>query len=400
MTSADVVELIARFAVHARAPVRTGTNVTSVRRTDDGYRVTTSDGEIRVARGGHRKREPATGRRCRHFAERAAAGRRAADAVRVPQPDPTPRRRRARRGRVGHRRAAGGRAEAIGTTGDPLGRGACTAAANVSRPRRPVVDGRVRRLGPAVRRGRRSHARAAATVAAARRNARANDARPQRADGDGRRAGGPLGGRPRRPRALLRRSAKRVLAGRPEDGTAARCLRRVGSERRAGSRGGAPERFAPTEVPRSARLELDLRSGEIRAIVWATGFRPDYGWLDVPVVDAKGQLRHDGGVVDSPGLYALGLPVLRRRKSTFIHGIEDDAREVIDHLSGYLADEAVGSDPPPPGRSRCGCRTRLTVSLSWPLMSSSRIPTQRLSVSPCSRAPVERNVWNDHPVRP
>ena len=99
----------------------------------------------------------------------------------------------------------------------------------------------------------------------------------------------------------------------------------------------APERFGPTKVPRSARLELDLRSGEIRSIVWATGFRPDYAWLDVPVVDAKGNLRHDGGAVDSPGLYALGLPLLRRRKSTFIHGIEDDAREVIDHLSGYLA---------------------------------------------------------------
>ena len=99
----------------------------------------------------------------------------------------------------------------------------------------------------------------------------------------------------------------------------------------------APERFAPTVPPDSARLQVDLRSGEIRAVVWATGFRPDYGWLDVPVVDDKGHLRHDGGVVGSPGLYALGLPVLRRRKSTFIHGIEDDAREVIDHLAGYLA---------------------------------------------------------------
>ena len=88
--------------------------------------------------------------------------------------------------------------------------------------------------------------------------------------------------------------------------------------------------------PRSARLELDLRSGQIQAVVWATGFQPDYEWLDVPVVDAKGHLRHDGGAVDSPGLYALGLPVLRRRKSTFILGIEDDAREVIDHLHGYL----------------------------------------------------------------
>ena len=95
--------------------------------------------------------------------------------------------------------------------------------------------------------------------------------------------------------------------------------------------------MAPTRVPTSPRWKLDLGSGEISTIVWATGFRPDYGWLDVPVVDAKGHLRHEGGAVDSPGLYALGLPVLRRRKSTFIHGAEDDAREVVDHLSGYLA---------------------------------------------------------------
>jgi putative flavoprotein involved in K+ transport len=104
------------------------------------------------------------------------------------------------------------------------------------------------------------------------------------------------------------------------------------------SEAGPPERFAPTRVPESTRLQLDLRTGEIRAIVWATGFRPDYRWLDVPVVDAKGQLNHDGGVVDSPGLYALGLPVLRRRKSTFIYGIEDDAREVIEHLARFLAE--------------------------------------------------------------
>ncbi len=100
---------------------------------------------------------------------------------------------------------------------------------------------------------------------------------------------------------------------------------------------GTPERLPPTRVPEAARLQLDLRSGEIRTIVWATGFHPDYRWLDVPVLDQKGQLRHDGGVVDGPGLYALGLPVLRRRKSTFIHGIEDDAREVVDHLVQYLA---------------------------------------------------------------
>ena len=113
---------------------------------------------------------------------------------------------------------------------------------------------------------------------------------------------------------------------------------------------GPPERFEPTRAPASSRLHLDLESGEIRSIVWATGFRPDYSWLDVPVLDRKGSLRHDGGVVEAPGLYAVGLPVLRRRKSSFIHGAEDDARELIDHLAGYLAGvrrpvAAAGSRP-------------------------------------------------------
>ena len=100
---------------------------------------------------------------------------------------------------------------------------------------------------------------------------------------------------------------------------------------------GAPERPEPTRAPASARLALELTSGEIRTVVWATGFQPDYGWLDAPVLDEKGRLRHEGGVACHPGLYALGLPVLRRRKSTFIYGIEDDAREVIAHLAGYLS---------------------------------------------------------------
>jgi putative flavoprotein involved in K+ transport len=111
------------------------------------------------------------------------------------------------------------------------------------------------------------------------------------------------------------------------------------------------EPSAPTRVPSSPRLHLDLRSGEIRTVVWATGFRPDYGWLDVPVLDGKGRLRHTGGVVpDSPGLYALGLPVLRRRKSTFIHGAEDDAREVVAHLAGYL--NLTSRETFAPGRTR------------------------------------------------
>ena len=99
---------------------------------------------------------------------------------------------------------------------------------------------------------------------------------------------------------------------------------------------GAPERFEPTRVPDASPLAIDLSRGEIRSIVWATGFHPDYSWLDVPVLDHKGHLRHEGGVVAAPGLYAIGLPFLRRRKSSFIHGAEDDARDVVDHLADFL----------------------------------------------------------------
>jgi putative flavoprotein involved in K+ transport len=103
-----------------------------------------------------------------------------------------------------------------------------------------------------------------------------------------------------------------------------------------GLEAGLPERFEPTRAPSAPRLELDLGSGAIRSIVWATGFRPDYGWLDVPVLDRKGRLRHDGGVVAAPRMFAIGLPVLRRRKSTFIHGAEDDARDLAEHLARAL----------------------------------------------------------------
>ncbi|HUH00774.1 MAG TPA: NAD(P)-binding domain-containing protein [Kofleriaceae bacterium] len=98
----------------------------------------------------------------------------------------------------------------------------------------------------------------------------------------------------------------------------------------------APHRFAPTRVESSPPLNLDLRRGAIRTILWASGYRPDYAWLEVPVLDRKGQLRHDGGVVSSAGMYVMGLPFLRRRKSALIDGAAADARDLSDHLVAYL----------------------------------------------------------------
>lgn len=97
-----------------------------------------------------------------------------------------------------------------------------------------------------------------------------------------------------------------------------------------------PHRLEPTRVDPSPPLAMDLANRGIRTIVWATGFRPDHSWLHVPVFDRKGRIRHDGGVVDAPGLYLMGMPFLRRRKSSLIDGAGNDARDLSDHLASYL----------------------------------------------------------------
>jgi len=102
-----------------------------------------------------------------------------------------------------------------------------------------------------------------------------------------------------------------------------------------------PHRFEPTAVEASPPLGLDLSRGEIRTIIWATGFRPDYSWLHVPVLDRKGYVRHDGGVVEAPGMYLLGMPFLRRRKSSLIDGAGDDARDLSRHLVIYLDEQTI-----------------------------------------------------------
>ncbi|MCW5636969.1 MAG: NAD(P)-binding domain-containing protein [Rubrivivax sp.] len=105
---------------------------------------------------------------------------------------------------------------------------------------------------------------------------------------------------------------------------------------------GDVQRYAATQLAAPPRLAADL-GREVRSIVWATGYRPHFGWLDVPVFDRRGELRHDRGVVEAPGLYVLGLPFMRRRKSSFIHGAEDDAREIAGHLLGHLERAARGT---------------------------------------------------------
>jgi putative flavoprotein involved in K+ transport len=92
-----------------------------------------------------------------------------------------------------------------------------------------------------------------------------------------------------------------------------------------------PERIVVREEPR------DLGLDTVSTVLWATGYRPDYSWIDHPVVGADGNVDHDGGVVrDVPGLYLMGLPMMRTRKSTYIDGVAADACELSSHMAAKL----------------------------------------------------------------
>jgi putative flavoprotein involved in K+ transport len=89
-------------------------------------------------------------------------------------------------------------------------------------------------------------------------------------------------------------------------------------------------------------LELDLAGAGVAAVIWATGYATDFGWLRVAAFDANGRPRHQRGVSSEPGVYFLGLPWLSRRASSFIWGVWHDAKYIADHISiqrGYAAYE-------------------------------------------------------------
>ncbi len=104
------------------------------------------------------------------------------------------------------------------------------------------------------------------------------------------------------------------------------------------------------QLPRATRpartrlgaIPSEMPVDRFATVVWATGYRPSYSWLDPAAFDHRGQLAHDGGVGDLPGLYLLGQPFMRRRKSSFIDGVGPDAIELTASLCSHL-DRLAGS---------------------------------------------------------
>ena len=93
----------------------------------------------------------------------------------------------------------------------------------------------------------------------------------------------------------------------------------------------APDRPAPL-LPAPAPTRLDLRAEGIGTVVLATGLRPDYSWLRLPVVGTSGEIVQRRGVTGIPGVYVVGQHFQHRRDSTFIHGARHNARDVVSHL--------------------------------------------------------------------
>lgn len=118
---------------------------------------------------------------------------------------------------------------------------------------------------------------------------------------------------------------------------------------------------SPRELKRRYRVQLKPRvtaasgrtvrfedGGELEAgaVIWATGYRPDYAWIDLPILDSKGRLRHRRGVTDVPGLCFLGLTWQHTRGSALIGWVKDDAEFIAGRIAAANHEAGVRAAAP------------------------------------------------------
>jgi putative flavoprotein involved in K+ transport len=340
-TLPEVIDFITAYAQMIAAPVRTRTTVTSVRRTDDGYRVCTDRGDwlcrtVVLASGACNIAD------IPRFADRVPRAIAQLTAQQYRRPD----------------QLADGGVLVVGASSSGT-----QIAHEVHKSGRPVtlsIGEHIR--APRVYRGKDLEWwMDAAGVLDERYDAIDDIARARRVPSL------QLAGTPDRStldlNALTAMGVKLIgrLAGFTEDGKAqfagslhnmcalsdlkmGRLLDLIDDWARANGLDGKVEpasRPPPTRVEAAPPLGMDFTKDRVKTIIWATGYRPDHSWLEVPVFDGKGVIRHDGGIVCSPGMYLMGMQFLRRRKSALIDGAGDDARELSAHMSSYLDHRAA-----------------------------------------------------------
>lgn len=82
---------------------------------------------------------------------------------------------------------------------------------------------------------------------------------------------------------------------------------------------------------------LQLDAAGIASVIWSTGYGCDFGWIDLPVLDGRGEPIHREGITDVPGVYFLGLQWLSRMNSSFLVGVAEDAARLADHIAARSA---------------------------------------------------------------
>jgi putative flavoprotein involved in K+ transport len=97
----------------------------------------------------------------------------------------------------------------------------------------------------------------------------------------------------------------------------------------------------PRAIRASGRIVTFEDGSEVEAdaVIWATGYRPDYSWIDLPILDSNGRLRHRRGVTDVPGLHFLGLSWQHTRGSALIGWVKDDAQFIAERIAALQEPE-------------------------------------------------------------
>jgi putative flavoprotein involved in K+ transport len=115
----------------------------------------------------------------------------------------------------------------------------------------------------------------------------------------------------------------------------------IGSSPRGAKRHGV--KLEPRAVGASGRTVsfADGSSLDVDAVIWATGYRFDYGWIDAPVADQDGAIPHRRGVTDIPGLYFLGLPWQHTRGSALLGWVKDDAEFIADQIDSFKGNKTT-----------------------------------------------------------
>jgi len=88
--------------------------------------------------------------------------------------------------------------------------------------------------------------------------------------------------------------------------------------------------------PSPSPEHLDLAAAHVSSVIWATGFRRDFGWIDAPVFDERGEPIHRRGVTTCPGLYFLGLPWLHTLGSSVLCGVGRDALHLAECIAARV----------------------------------------------------------------